>query len=330
MAPRSFMDPKVFPSMADTQCGMRSPTQRNLDFSEIQARLRPVFGVDVGQATELSGGGFAAVWRARLTDGREMVVKVGPPENARLLRYERGLIPAEAAYFRMVRSGAPTVPVPEVLHVQDDFIVTTLLPGAGLSEVPDGAAVREQLGTAIAGLHRITGPHFGYTGDRPAGPDWPSAYQAIIAALLADAADWEVPLPAGLDRLAERHHTDLATVTRPALLHFDLWDGNVLATEGRLTGLVDGERYLWGDPLLDLVSPALFHRIEEEPEHPFLRGYSAATGLVIDDAARARLALYRILLYVLMLAEGPSRAIPVGDERHEYLTALLEAELGDL
>jgi aminoglycoside phosphotransferase (APT) family kinase protein len=315
---------------------MRSPTQRNLDFSAIAARLRPVFEVDVSTATELSGGGFAAVWRAALADGRELVVKVGPPADARLLRYERGLIAAEAAYFRTVRAGSPAVPVPEVLHVDDDWIATTLLPGRSLTELPDSAGpsgtagVREQLGTAIAGLHRLTGPHFGYTGDRPAGPDWPTAYGAIIAALLADAADWAVPLPPGIDTLAARHHATLATVTRPALLHFDLWDGNVLTADGRLTGLVDGERYLWGDPLLDLVSPALFHRIEEEPEHPFLRGYTAATGLVLDDAARTRLKLYRVHLYLLMLAEGPSRGIPVGSERHDYLTGLLDGELKDL
>lgn len=309
---------------------MRSPTQRILDFSAIEALLDKAFGVNVSDAGELSGGGFAAVWRARLTDGRDVVVKVGPPAGARLLRYERDLIPAEAAYFRAVRAGAPGVPVPEVLHLAEDTIVTTLLPGRALTEVPDGAAIREQLGAAVAGLHRITGPHFGYTGDRPAGADWPTAYGLILAALLADAADWAVPLPPGIDRLAARHHANLATVTRPALLHFDLWDGNVLADGDRLTGLVDGERFLWGDPLLDLVSPALFHRIEEEPGHPFLRGYTAATGLVLDDAARIRLALYRVHLYVLMLAEGPSRGIPVGGERHEHITALLEGELRDL
>jgi aminoglycoside phosphotransferase (APT) family kinase protein len=114
------------------------------------------------------------------------------------------------------------------------------------------------------------------------------------------------------------------------LLHFDLWDGNVLAADGRLTGLVDGERFLWGDPLLDLVSPALFRRIEDEPEHPFLRGYAGATGLVLDDAARTRLRLCRIHLHLLMLAEGPSRGIPVGSERHEFLTGLLDGELRDL
>lgn len=296
----------------------------------INALLSGAFGVNVSDAAELSGGGFAAVWRAVLADGRDVVVKVGPPAGARLLRYERGLIAAEAAYFRTVRAGAPGVPVPEVLHLGADWIVTTLLPGDSLTGSPDSAGVREQLGAAIAGLHRITGPHFGYTGDRPAAADWPTAYGAMMASLLADAADWAVPLPPGIDTLAARHHANLATVTRPALLHFDLWDGNVLADGGRLTGLVDGERFLWGDPLLDLVSPALFHRIEDAPEHPFLRGYAAATGLVLDDAARIRLALYRVHLHVLMLAEGPSRGIPVGSERHDYVTGLLREELRDL
>jgi hypothetical protein len=67
-----------------------------------------------------------------------------------------------------------------------------------------------------------------------------------------------------------------------------------------------------------------------KPEHPFLRGYTAATGLVLDDAARTRLALYRVHLHVLMLAEGPSRGIPVGSERHDYVTGLLHDELSDL
>ncbi|MBG0560320.1 phosphotransferase [Actinoplanes sp. NEAU-A11] len=301
--------------------GVRSPTQRTLELADIVGVVRDGLGARVTDAAELTGGGFATVWQAILDDGRDVVVKVGPPASARLLEYEKGVLPAEAEYFRMVRSHAPGVPVPEVLAAGPHWVITSRLPGRALTE-GDSPAARRQLGAAIARIHKITGPHFGYTGDRPAGSDWPTAFAAMIDSLRADAAHWQVPLPP-LDGVVDRHHGALATVTTPALLHFDLWDGNVLvAADGSLSGLVDGERYLYGDPLLDLVSPALFRRIEDEPSHPFLAGYRTAAPL-----DQVRLSLYRVHLYVLMLAEGPSRGIPVTDGRHDFLTGLLTAEL---
>ena len=297
---------------------MRSPTQRELRIDDIALLIRQGLDTTVVNASELTGGSFATVWRATLADGRDVVVKVGPPPDARLLGYERGLIAAEAEYFRLTAAAAP---VPVVLSEGDGWLITSLLPGRPLTEVEDDAPVREQLGAAVARIHRVSGPHFGYTGGRASGPDWPTAFRAIIDSLLADAAAWRVPVPR-----IDLPYPVLAPVTRPALLHFDLWDGNVLAVGDRLTGLIDGERYLYGDPLLDLVSPALYRRIEDEPDHPFLRGY----GVDLDDAARTRLILYRVHLYLLMLAEGPSRGIPVGGERHEALTGLLTEELDRL
>jgi fructosamine-3-kinase len=226
----------------------------------------------------------------------------------------------------MVREQVPGVPVPDVLAVSPGWIVTSLLPGTPLS-ANDSPRARTELGAAIARVHAITGDRFGYTGDRPSGDDWPTAFAAIIDALRDDAAAWNVPLPP-LDGVVQRYHDTLATVTRPALLHFDLWDGNVLVgAGGELTGLVDGERYLYGDPLFDFVSPALLRRIEDLPDHPFLAGYRPDP---FDEAARVRLALYRIHLYVLMIAEGPSRGIEIADGRHDHLTALLTRELADL
>jgi aminoglycoside phosphotransferase (APT) family kinase protein len=255
-----------------------------------------------------------------------VVVKVSPPPAVRTLEYEQGLIPAEGEYFTLIRKHAPGVPVPEVLAVDPGWIITSLLPGRPLTE-NDSPRARTELGAAVARVHEITGPHFGYTGPRPSGDDWPTAFAAMIDSLCADAAAWNVPLPP-LDGLAHRYRDALAAATRPALLHFDLWDGNVLVgPDGGLTGLVDGERYLYGDPLLDLVSPALMKRIEDHPDHPFLAGYRPAR---FDRSARIRLALYRIHLYALMIAEGPSRGIDPSGDRHDFITTQLEQELTDL
>ncbi|XVV11067.1 phosphotransferase family protein [Actinoplanes sp. CA-131856] len=303
---------------------MRSPTQLDLTSADIAAIVREGLGASLATASELSGGGFAAVWLASLTDGRQVVVKVAPPPSARLLSYERELIPAEAVYFDLV---AGLAPVPSVLAVSPSWIITTRLPGEPLTAA-DSPRARTELGAAVRRVHTVTGSHFGYTGDRPAGADWATAFIAMMASLRTDAASWNVTLPAALDGAVERHAPVLKAVTTPALLHFDLWDGNVLVgPAGELSGLVDGERYLYGDPLLDLVSPALFHRIEDEPAHPFLTGYAPDP---FDRAALIRLSLYRIHLSTLMLTEGPSRGIPTTGDRQTYVTALLESELEHL
>ncbi|MGC5030835.1 hypothetical protein [Micromonospora sp. DT229] len=230
-----------------------SPTQQVLTPTEVADYIEASFSGarQVADCGPLTGGGFATVWWVRLDDGAQVVLKVGPPPQVPLLRYESGMLAAEARYFRLVAARAPQVPVPPLLH-----------------------------------------------------------------------------------------HTDLLDqVRRPALLHFDGWDGNVLAapdTHGayRMCGLVDGERFLYGDPMLDLVSPLLFRRAEDEPEHPFLHGYADAVGtpLVFDDRVRRRLALYRMHLHLLMTVEMPSRGITVDNDpgRHTLLAELLDRDLADL
>jgi fructosamine-3-kinase len=130
------------------------------------------------------------------------------------------------------------------------------------------------------------------------------------------------------------HRGLLAAVTRPAFVHFDLWDGNVLATVNRdgahLSGLVDGERYLFGDPLVDLASPALFADVLDPPGHPFLSGYTSVTPLSIDEGVRRRVWLYQLYLYLIMIVEYPSRGMtPDGDPGRWALLGRLVTDLVD-
>ncbi|WP_238011912.1 aminoglycoside phosphotransferase family protein [Dactylosporangium sp. AC04546] len=316
-----------------------SPTQRQLTPQDVAGLLKERFDRTVVHCGPLTGGTFAAVWRVALDDGTEAVVKVGPPAGCRLLRYERGIIAAEARYYRLVRQHVPTVPVPAVLHADDDVVVVGLLPGRPLTELPEGAdagGVRTQLGAALKELHTVTGTAFGYDGGgRAGGATWREAFTAMTEDLLADARDWQVELPAcDADILAtvERHSDALDEVTRPALVHFDLWDGNVLCQDGVFTGLVDGERYFWGDPLYDFVCTAIGHRLEDERDHPVLRGYHGGTAPELTAEEKTRLALYRVQFYLLLLAEMPSRAMvgEVARERRAWVTPLLEHDLETL
>jgi aminoglycoside phosphotransferase (APT) family kinase protein len=327
----------------------RSQTQRQFRADEVENLLTGALGPGrrASEAVELTGGGFAAVWRARLSDGQDVVLKTAPPLDAVLLCYESGLLRVEADYFRRVRREAAAVPMPEVLHLdpQHTWMATTCLPGTPLSQLPGAGAatVRHELGQALARLHALDGPEFGYQGPgRRRGPSWRAVFLDIIDDLLADAARLGAELPRPAEEIRSilgPASAVLDQVRKPALVHFDLWDGNVLAAPDpsgtlRLTGLVDGERSLHADPLIDFVSANLFGAIEDEPKHPLVLGYGQALGrpLLWDAPARARIQLYRAWLYLVMNVEIPTRAL-TGDanlERRRHRAQLLTDALAGI
>lgn len=124
----------------------------------------------------------------------------------------------------------------------------------------------------------------------------------------------------------------LDDVTRPALVHFDLWQGNLLIAGApgarTLSGVIDGERMFWGDPVADFVSTALFGNIEEDED--FLAGYAVTGGPVRFDGSLRRLAFYRSYLYLIMLIEvvprhyGPEHRERIWSHAGPQLVAALE------
>lgn len=304
---------------------MISPTQRQLTPDDVIAAVRTAFGAGtaVTDLAPLRGGSFGSVWRVDLADGRRTVLKAAPLPGTPILTYERDMVGAEAAYLRHA-AAAPRVPTARLLYAAEEWMLMSLLPGHPMPALPAGvdtSTARRECGAAIARLHTVTGHHFGYDGDRPSASTWPDAVVAIFDALLDDAARFEVALPvppAEIRSAITAQRAVMAEVTVPSLLHFDLWDGNVLVEAGEdgrhhLSGLVDGERYLWGDPLLDLVSPALLRDILDTPDDPFLAGYLAEHPVTLDDRAHRRLRVYQAHLYLTMLVEYPSRGMTRDD-----------------
>ena len=275
---------------------------------------------------ELTEGTFNAAHAVDLADGRQLVLKVAPPPGTPLLTYERQLLATEAMALRAVaeRTG---VPVPELVSAGTsslgrEHLVTSLLPGASWSSQAariDDATRRElrrQVGRHVAALHTVTGEGaFGYPG-RPdlSAPTWREAFGRIVDALLADAARYGAVLPLPAAEVGERLHAAadaaLGAVTTPVLVHFDLWDGNVFVDLDRpgpqVSGFIDHERAFWGDPAADLVSLALLGDVADDPD--LLAGYAEAGGpVVLDEATRYRLHLYRAHLALVMVVETVPR-----------------------
>jgi aminoglycoside phosphotransferase (APT) family kinase protein len=263
----------------------------------------------------LGGSTYNSVYRVTAPEG-DFVLKISPADQPGLT-YERNLMRTEAMFCTL---GHAVAPVPEVVHTDfsrsltpGDALLTTCLPGRplfGRSDV-DRSLIRRRLGPAVAALHEVTGPGFGYP-QLGLHSSWTSAFFAMVDAVRADAERYGVTLPE-----IPLNAAVFDEVKRPALVHFDLWDGNIL-TDGGLTGLVDGERAFWGDPVAEFVSLALFSSIEHDTD--FLTSY----GFEFTDSARVRLAAYQAYLYSIMLVERVPRG-STDDTMERLITDALKA-----
>ena len=313
-------------------------------------RLRTVVAPvgDLVGATHLTGGMFATTYRVTLVDGPPVVVKTAPTATERLLTYEHDLLRTEALVYRLAEAH-PDLLMPRVLHTDltrttlpSDVLVVSHLDGVPLLEVgyppgdPRAARAEHDLGALMARLHRITGERFGYPNAATGlvGATWPEAFGRMVGALLADADAWGTPVPAARVRAAlHTHHDALAQVRVPALVHTDLWPGNLFVAPetGELVGVIDTERALWGDPLFELAGADQMGR--GPVPVGLIAGYESAGGRLDLDSAdgRARLLLYRMAMSLVLVVEIAPRGY-VGDwlaghrgTAEANLAAMLEA-----
>ncbi|GLW06642.1 phosphotransferase [Microtetraspora sp. NBRC 13810] len=305
---------------------MESRTKRALTAPALDALLRRAAGAGVASAEELADGFANVVWRLRLTDGRRLVLKLSPPPDLEQLTYERDLLRTEALVHRLCAGAG--VPCARLLRegrddpvLGGDYLLLADLDGvpwnhaAGLTE-GEQRAVRRELGRHLAVLNSVTGEHFGYPRGELRGATWREAFLRMAAALLADAARYDTPLPLPAGEIAavvEAAAGVLDEVRRPALVHFDIWPGNVFLAPGggppRIQAIIDFERAFFGDPLADFVTPTIFGELTESDE--MVTGYREAGGKVeFTPPAAARLTLYRVYLYLILLVENGPRQYP--------------------
>ncbi|GAA2989163.1 aminoglycoside phosphotransferase (APT) family kinase protein [Microbacterium terrae] len=274
---------------------------------------------EVVVAEPIDGGFFATALRLTFADGTRSVMKAVSADTSRLSRYEHGILGTEARVFEMLADTEVPVPTVQLADftrtlVPADVLVTSHLPGVvwnGLDIADaDAAALRRGLGAAMAAAHRVEGPHFGYpaAASALAAPTWPAAFGLMVEAALTDAETWGVALPVDRVRRAlHDHQIALTTVKRASVVHTDLWPGNVFvdADEMRIVGIIDTERTVWGDPLIDLVGAEPLST--EPPDADLLAGDGAAGGelaaILGSPAGEARLNLCRMYMALLYVTE---------------------------
>jgi aminoglycoside phosphotransferase (APT) family kinase protein len=261
---------------------------------------------------ELKEGWFNAAYSVRLADGREVILKIAPPVDAEVMQYEKNIMTTEVAAMRLVRQN-PAIPVP-LIYCYDDaldlcdapYFFMEKIDGDNLEHVKASlpqetqAAVDRQIGAIIREINAFPGTYFGYDGNPDLrGQAWRATFLKLMEALLEDAARKEVVFDFAYDELRAavvKHAAALDEITTPCLVHWDAWNPNFFVRDGKITGIIDFERALWAEPLME----AQFRRFGNDDVSDAMRGYGKTT---FTFAEEERNHLYMLHLTLTMYVE---------------------------
>lgn len=294
-----------------------SKTKVKFTESEIQSLLERAFGqVQLISITELVEGYFNTAYEIVLPD-RKVVLKISPPRDAETLTYEDNLIRAEVNAMQLVTKNV-NIPVPKILYhdfsrtlIPHDYYFMEFVDGVPLSKIRDQLSdeqfceVEHQLGQITAKINSISHSTFGYFGQSQQFHSWYDAFYWMCQLLFEDAKKYQIALPIeepDFITQLEAHRAIFDEVIVPQLVHWDIWAGNIFIRlvddKPRIVGIIDFERALWGDPLME------FYAFQFSNLSAYVDGYGH--NILATRNQRLRRMFYNIYLgLILIIEDGP-------------------------
>ncbi|MGV0909999.1 fructosamine kinase family protein [Martelella sp. FOR1707] len=240
--------------------------------NQIADHTARLLGVESVKLTYFSSGDLSALMRAVTDDGQSYIVKTGPAPAL------------EAVMLRLI--AATGAPAPAVIAADDTLLIMEEVEGrSGFSGAED------DLARVLTALHRPVDRNYGFGADFSFGkvairndetPSWVAFWRNNR--LLNSLADLPSPLALRVESLAARLGDIIPDEPPPALLHGDLWSGNVMTSGGRVTALIDPACY-YGDREVDLAMAHLFGHLDDR----FYTRYGA-----LDPGFETRRAVYSL------------------------------------
>lgn len=269
-------------------------------------------GYDVASAHPCSGGSICDSIKLELTNGKTLFAK-------QLETVPSDLFAAEAEGLKALRANCP-LRVPEVIQYDQQWLL--------LEDLQPGKYTDKYwvlLGHGLAALHQHQAPFFGFACDNYCGatpqpnPQYHNGYDFFAEQRLL----FQTKLARDQRLLTQKDAMDIERLCArleklipeqaPALIHGDLWSGNVIADQHGNPALIDPACY-WGWPEADIAMTTLFGGFDQ---HMYAH-YQEVRPL--ESGWENRLPLYNLyhLLNHLNLF-GTSYLASVRNSIHQYL-----------
>ena len=250
--------------------------------------------------TALGGGCVGDVARVELDNGRTVLAKTGSAGSG---------LAVEGMMLEYLREPGG-LPVPDVLFASETLLLMSELPaGGGLN-----ASAQAHAADLLAALHGVTRDRFGFDTDtvigglRQPNPEtaaWIDFFRDHRLLYMGGEAVGAGRLPGRamrrLEKLAGRLATWIEEPDAASLIHGDMWGGNVLARQGRITGFVDPAIY-YADPEIELAFSTLFSTFGDAFFSRYAEHRTIRPGFF--EARRDLYNLYPLLVHVRLFGGG--------------------------
>lgn len=262
------------------------------------------------QITELTEGMCNAAYRLQYEDGFSTVLKIASPDREGFMSNEINLMEAEVRAMELVAEKTD-IKVARVYRYDTtrelcagDYFFMENMEGASWNFVKatldeeTNSALRMEVGKLQSKLSKVQGEKFGLLGDDSHKFD--TLYDFVyflIKNVLDDAEKRNVIIGVPKERILTKLEQDrdiFGEVKVPSLVHWDMWEGNIFVKNGHVSGIIDWERAMWGEPLMD--DRFRFHNRHED----FLKGFGIKE---LSASQLRRICWYDILLYLTMMTE---------------------------
>jgi aminoglycoside phosphotransferase (APT) family kinase protein len=285
-------------------------------------------GAKIRSHSELTEGFCNAAYKIELESGKRVVLKIAPANAVNLMSYEINLMQAEVWAMNLVNEKTHLL-LPKVLYYDQtktvcdsDYFFMDWIEGDSFSSSKSGMktdvikSIEGEIGQFIGALHAIKSEKFCLLGSMNTSKEllFPF-FEQLFLGILQDGRIKNINIGVDYDVVYAsllRDESCFHEVTESVLVHWDTWEGNWLVKNNNVIGLIDWERALFGDPLME--DRFRSHCRSEN----FLKGYGVKE---FSSSEKVRMAWYDVYLYLIMMIEGAYRGYE-NDEQYQWAKSM--------
>lgn len=263
----------------------------------------------IAKITELTEGLCNVTYDILFDDGSESILKIAAKDRSGNTSNEVNLMQAEVKAMQLVKEKC-SFQVADVQFYDDSrtvcdglYFFMEKLEGVNFffarQDMPEEeiAVIDTEIGKIAKELASIHNANFGFLGEDKRYDTLFDFVKQLLHNLLSDAQKRNIDILYDEQMFMQQLEKDRAAFDRvqhATLVHWDMWEGNVFVKDGHVSGIIDWERAMWGEPFMDDRFRMHSRRM------PFLEGFGKTS---FSDDEQKRLRWYDIILYLTMMIE---------------------------